>query len=152
MIKKAFLTNSSGILLSRIAGLVRDLCTAKLLGASVYSDIFFAAFKLPNLFRRVFGEGAFTQSFLPNFIHSRRKGMFALITFLIFALFILILSLLVMCFSGFFTKLLAYGFDDDTIPLARTCLYCYFSLFPTSIQKLLLGKCLQHCTFKCRND
>ncbi len=93
MIKKAFLTNSSGILLSRIAGLIRDLCTAKFLGASVYSDIFFAAFKLPNLFRRVFGEGAFTQSFLPNFIHSRKKGMFALITFIIFAVFILFLLL-----------------------------------------------------------
>ena len=119
MIKKAFLTNSSGILLSRIAGLERDLCTAKILGAGVYSDIFFAAFKLPNLFRRVFGEGAFTQSFLPNFIHSRRKGMFALITFLIFAFFILILSMFVMCFSGFFTKLLAYGFDEATINLAK---------------------------------
>ncbi|TLD96222.1 murein biosynthesis integral membrane protein MurJ [Helicobacter jaachi] len=119
MIKKAFLTNSSGILLSRIAGLVRDLCTAKILGAGVYSDIFFAAFKLPNLFRRVFGEGAFTQSFLPNFIHSRRKGMFALITFMIFATFIFVLSLLVVCFSGFFTKLLAYGFDDKTIELAK---------------------------------
>ena len=119
MIKKAFLTNSSGILLSRIAGLIRDLCTAKFLGASVYSDIFFAAFKLPNLFRRVFGEGAFTQSFLPNFIHSRKKGMFALITFIIFAVFILFLSLLVVFFSGFFTKLLAYGFDDATIELAK---------------------------------
>ena len=119
MIKKAFLTNSSGILLSRIAGLIRDLCTAKFLGASVYSDIFFAAFKLPNLFRRVFGEGAFTQSFLPNFIHSRKKGMFALITFIIFAVFILFLSLLVVFFSGFFTKLLAYGFNDATIELAK---------------------------------
>lgn len=119
MIKKAFFTNSSGILLSRIAGLVRDLVTAKLLGAGVYSDIFFAAFKLPNLFRRVFGEGAFTQSFLPNFIHSRKKGMFAFLTFLIFALVILLLSLLVVLFSGFFTKLLAYGFDDATIELAK---------------------------------
>lgn len=119
MIKKAFLTNSSGILLSRIAGFVRDLCTAKFLGAGIYSDIFFAAFKMPNLFRRVFGEGAFTQSFLPNFIRSRRKGMFALITFIIFITFILLLSLLVVCFSGFFTKLLAYGFDDATIELAK---------------------------------
>lgn len=119
MIKKAFLTNSSGIMLSRIAGLIRDLCTAKILGASIYSDIFFAAFKLPNLFRRVFGEGAFTQSFLPNFIYSKRKGMFALISFLIFATFILLLSILVVCFSGFFTKLLAYGFDEETITLAK---------------------------------
>ncbi len=119
MIKKAFLTNSSGILLSRVAGLVRDLCTAKILGAGVYSDIFFAAFKLPNLFRRVFGEGAFTQSFLPNFIRSRKKGMFALITLLIFAFVILLLSLFVVFCSGLVTKLLAWGFDEETIELAK---------------------------------
>lgn len=119
MIKKAFLTNSSGILLSRVAGLVRDLCTAKILGAGVYSDIFFAAFKLPNLFRRVFGEGAFTQSFLPNFIRSRKKGMFALITFLIFAFVVLLLSLFVVFCSGLVTKLLAWGFDEETIELAK---------------------------------
>lgn len=119
MIKKAFLTNSSGILLSRVAGFIRDLCMAKFLGAGVYSDIFFVAFKLPNLFRRVFGEGAFTQSFLPNFIRSRKKGMFALITCLIFAIFILLLSLLVAYFSEFFTRILAYGFDEATINLAK---------------------------------
>lgn len=119
MIKKAFLTNSSGILISRIAGLIRDLCTAKFLGAGIYSDIFFAAFKLPNVFRRIFGEGAFIQSFLPNFIHSKRKGVFALVTFLIFAICIFVLSMLVWCFSGVFTKLLAYGFDEATIALAK---------------------------------
>lgn len=119
LIKKAFLTNSSGIFLSRIAGFVRDYCTARFLGASLYSDIFFAAFKMPNLFRRIFGEGAFTQSFLPNFIHSKRKGMFAVITLSIFSIFILFLTLLVVLFSGFFTKLLAYGFDESSIELAK---------------------------------
>lgn len=147
MIKKAFLTNSSGILLSRLAGLVRDLCTAKILGAGVYSDIFFAAFKLPNLFRRVFGEGAFTQSFLPNFIRSRRKGMFALVTFLIFALFIFLLSLLVVCFSGFFTKLLAYGFSEQTIALAKPIVAINFWYLELVFIVTFLSSLLQykHC-------
>ena len=55
MFLKACLTNSSGILTSRILGFIRDLLTATTLGAGVYSDIFFVAFKLPNLFRRIFG-------------------------------------------------------------------------------------------------
>jgi len=66
MFKNIF-TNSFGILFSRILGFIRDLMTASILGANIYSDIFFIAFKLPNLFRRIFAEGAFTQVFIPAF-------------------------------------------------------------------------------------
>ncbi len=45
MLKKIFLTNSLGILCSRIFGFLRDLMMANILGAGVYSDIFFVAFK-----------------------------------------------------------------------------------------------------------
>ena len=51
--------------------------TASVLGANIYSDIFFIAFKLPNLFRRIFAEGAFTQVFIPAFAKSSRKGVFS---------------------------------------------------------------------------
>lgn len=118
MLKKAFFSNSSGILCSRIFGFFRDVYMASSLGAGIYSDIFFVAFKLPNLFRRIFGEGAFTQSFLPSFIYARYKGIFALSIGSIFALCLLILSLIVWCFSPFFTKLLAYGFPQENIQLA----------------------------------
>lgn len=118
LLKKAFFTNSGGILCSRILGFARDVCMASTLGAGVYSDIFFIAFKLPNLFRRIFGEGAFTQSFLPSFIHARHKGVFALSIFMIFSLILLALSLFVAFFSPLMTKLLAYGFPQDTIILA----------------------------------
>ena len=64
---RGFFTNSAGTLVSRVLGFVRDLLTASVLGAGIYSDLFFVAFKLPNLFRRLFGEGAFTQAFLPSF-------------------------------------------------------------------------------------
>ena len=90
MFLKAFLTNSSGILTSRILGFIRDLLTATTLGAGVYSDIFFVAFKLPNLFRRIFGEGAFNQSFLPSFFQARFKGGFAFkILFIFFGIFVI---------------------------------------------------------------
>ena len=50
MLLKSIFTNSSGILVSRVLGFVRDLLTVSILGANIYSDIFFIAFKLPNLF------------------------------------------------------------------------------------------------------
>ena len=119
MFKKAFLTNSSGILCSRIFGFLRDLSMANVLGAGIYSDIFFVAFKFPNLFRRVFSEGAFTQSFLPSFIATRKKGQFCVAIFSIFFVFLVAFSLVVCAFSGFFTKILAYGFATEIIELAK---------------------------------
>jgi len=58
MFIKGFFSNSVGIMTSRILGLIRDLLTASILGAGIFSDVFFIAFKIPNLFRRIFGVGA----------------------------------------------------------------------------------------------
>jgi len=80
MIKNIF-TNSAGILVSRILGFLRDMMTANILGANVYSDIFFIAFKIPNLFRTIFAEGAFTQAFIPAFSRSKFKVRFSTIIF-----------------------------------------------------------------------
>jgi len=113
-----FFTNSVGILTSRILGFIRDLFTANALGAGLWSDIFFVAFKLPNLFRRLFGEGAFTQAFLPSFVNVRKKGIFAASVLLKFTIFIFLLTLFVTIFAPFFTKLLALGFDKETVNLA----------------------------------
>lgn len=115
---KGFFTNSFGILVSRILGLVRDLMTASVLGAGIWSDIFFVAFKLPNLFRRLFGEGSFTQAFMPSFAHAKKKGIFAASVLLKFTIFILFLTFVVLLFAAFFTKILALGFDKETINLA----------------------------------
>jgi putative peptidoglycan lipid II flippase len=52
-------------LLSRILGLVRDVVTANLIGASAMADVFHFANKIPNFFRRLFAEGAFAQAFVP---------------------------------------------------------------------------------------
>ncbi|MCQ8896540.1 murein biosynthesis integral membrane protein MurJ [Limnobacter humi] len=56
---------SAMTLLSRVTGLVRETITARLLGAGSESDAFFIAFRIPNLLRRLFAEGAFSQAFIP---------------------------------------------------------------------------------------
>ncbi len=114
MLRK-FFTNSAGILFSRIAGLVRTTLLAAVLGQSIYSDMFLVAFKLPNVFRRIFGEGAFVQAFMPSFVASKHKGAFAVAIFRRFLLYIVVASLIVSLFPGFFTRLLAMGFDEQAI-------------------------------------
>ena len=112
---KSIFTNSFGILFSRVTGLGRDVLMASALGASIWSDMFFVAFKLPNLFRRIFAEGAFTQAFMPSFIASRHKGVFATAIFLRFILFLTAFSLVITFFPEPITKLLAWGWSDTLI-------------------------------------
>jgi len=64
---RAFATVSGLTLVSRILGYVRDVLFAALLGAGASADAFFVAFKLPNFFRRLFAEGAFSAAFVPMF-------------------------------------------------------------------------------------
>jgi len=115
---KSILVNSFGILVSRITGFVRDAMMASALGASIYSDMFFVAFKLPNLFRRIFAEGAFTQAFLPSFVSSRHKGVFAVAIFLRFMGFLFALSLFVTFYPELLTKIMAVGWDDAMVQSA----------------------------------
>ncbi len=62
---KALATVSGMTLLSRILGFVRDAVIARAFGAGLATDAFFVAFKIPNLLRRLFAEGAFSQAFVP---------------------------------------------------------------------------------------
>src|SRR3954471_21341568 len=70
---KAASTVSLLTLSSRITGLVRDLLMAATFGASAITDAFNVAFRIPNLFRRLFGEGAFSQAFVPALAHTREQ-------------------------------------------------------------------------------
>ncbi len=63
-----FLTVGGWTLVSRVLGLVRDQLLAALLGAGMAQDALQIAFRLPNMFRRLFGEGAFNAAFVPLFI------------------------------------------------------------------------------------
>lgn len=56
---------SSMTLISRILGFIRDVVIARLFGAGLFTDAFFVAFRIPNLLRRLFAEGAFSQAFVP---------------------------------------------------------------------------------------
>nr|WP_157398377.1 MULTISPECIES: murein biosynthesis integral membrane protein MurJ [Ramlibacter] len=70
---KAASTVSALTLASRITGLLRDLLMAAFFGASALTDAFNVAFRIPNLFRRLFGEGAFSQAFVPALAHTREQ-------------------------------------------------------------------------------
>lgn len=67
---RSFFTVGSLTMLSRVVGFVRDKLIAVHLGSGALGDVWIAAFQLPNLFRRVFGEGAFNAAFVP--MYSRR--------------------------------------------------------------------------------
>ena len=72
---KTLATVSSMTLISRILGFVRDLVIARVFGAGLATDAFFVAFKLPNLLRRLFAEGAFSQAFVPILAeYKNRRG------------------------------------------------------------------------------
>jgi putative peptidoglycan lipid II flippase len=66
-------TVSSLTLLSRILGFVRDFVIARTFGAGMLTDAFFVAFRLPNLLRRLFAEGAFSQAFVPLLAEYRKQ-------------------------------------------------------------------------------
>jgi putative peptidoglycan lipid II flippase len=70
---KAASTVSLFTLLSRITGLVRELLMAATFGASAMTDAFNVAFRIPNLFRRLFAEGAFSQAFVPSLAASKAQ-------------------------------------------------------------------------------
>ncbi len=72
---KALAAVSSMTLLSRILGFVRDTVVARGFGAGIATDAFFVAFKIPNLLRRLFAEGAFSQAFVPILAeYKNRRG------------------------------------------------------------------------------
>ncbi len=143
MIKHIF-TNSAGILFSRILGFLRDLLTASILGANIYSDIFFVAFKLPNLFRRIFAEGAFTQVFIPAYAKSNYKIQFSSVIFLQFLAFIVALSLVVTLFASLITKAIAVGFDSTTVDLASPLVAICFYYLPLIFIVTFLAALLQY--------
>jgi putative peptidoglycan lipid II flippase len=72
---KSLATISSLTMVSRILAFVRDVLIARIFGAGMATDAFFVAFKLPNLLRRLFAEGAFSQAFVPIFgEYKNRRG------------------------------------------------------------------------------
>ncbi len=67
-------TVSSLTMVSRVLGYVRDFFIARIFGAGLATDAFFVAFKIPNLLRRLFAEGAFSQAFVPLLAEHKHKN------------------------------------------------------------------------------
>lgn len=70
---KSAATVSGLTLVSRITGVIRDMLIARYFGASAETDAFYAAFRLPNMLRRLFAEGAFQQAFVPMLAEVKAK-------------------------------------------------------------------------------
>jgi putative peptidoglycan lipid II flippase len=86
--RRGGLLRSAGIvsvmtMLSRILGMVRDIVVARAFGAGSGADAFFVAFKIPNFFRRLFAEGAFSQAFVPVLAEYREKRSSAEVALLV---------------------------------------------------------------------
>ncbi len=117
---KSIATFGGFTFISRITGFVRDMILANFLGAGLLSDAFFVSFKLPNLFRSLFAEGAFTSAFVPLFSQKlvnegKKKSLFFASKAI--SVLILILLLFVVIFEIFMpvvVQILAPGFINDT--------------------------------------
>lgn len=121
-------------LLSRISGLVRDMVFASLIGAGagIAADAFYVAFRIPNFLRRVFGEGAFSQAFVPVFTeHKLRDTPEQLHDFVnrltgIFSLILLAVTVLGILASPYIVYALAPGFTGEKLELTVSMLRITF--------------------------
>ncbi len=105
-------------LISRISGYLRDILIAIFLGSGPVADAFFVAFRIPNTFRRLFGEGSFNAAFVPSYSKELVKGKrksenFANNIFNFLTIFLLALVLLVELFMPVFVSLIAPGFKSN---------------------------------------
>jgi len=107
--------------ISRVFGLIRDITTTSLLGASVFHDIFVVTLKIPNLFRRFFAEGAFNQAFIPvysdyqknNIEKDTKEFINSLAGTFVGILFVF--TILVLIFAPIFIFIFAPGFYFDDL-------------------------------------
>tara|TARA_B100001057_G_scaffold381653_1_gene387560 strand:- start:1612 stop:3138 length:1527 start_codon:yes stop_codon:yes gene_type:complete len=107
-------------LISRILGYLRDILIAIFLGASIFADAFFVAFRLPNTFRRLFAEGTFNAAFIPSYtsvkIEDKKKGKrFADDVLSSLLLILLFIVTIVEIFTPYLIYIIAPGFLEDKI-------------------------------------
>ncbi|MBR1648672.1 MAG: hypothetical protein IJ689_03635 [Alphaproteobacteria bacterium] len=124
---KSITTFGGWTLISRLTGFCRDVVLANYLGAGVVSDAFFVSFKLPNLFRSLFAEGAFSAAFVPIFsqklLESKHDAVkFAAAAISVLAAFVGVFVILMEIIMPAVVMLLAPGFADepDKISLAAS--------------------------------
>ena len=101
-------------LISRIFGYLRDLVLTSLLGASSAHDVFVVIFRIPNVFRSFFGEGALAQSLVPSIIEAK-ENLNSFLNQVFTLLFVTLLSFVAIAelFPSFFISIFAPGFYED---------------------------------------
>lgn len=118
---KAMATVAGMTGLSRIAGFVRDVLTAAYLGAGPVGDAFFVALKLPNFFRRVTAEGAFSIAFVPLYSktlereNKEQANLFASNAFMIMLCALSAFTLCALAMMPYVIHMIAPGFIDDPV-------------------------------------
>ncbi|MDJ0684109.1 MAG: murein biosynthesis integral membrane protein MurJ [Alphaproteobacteria bacterium] len=147
---RAMATIGGWTMVSRVLGFVRDVLIAQTLGAGLIADAFFIAFKFPNLFRRLFGEGAMNAAFVPLYA-GRLEGegkeaadRFAAETLSVMVAWMILLCLLAMAAMPWIMTVQAAGFLDEpekfdlTVTLARiTFPYLMFMVLAAMLSGML---------------
>jgi putative peptidoglycan lipid II flippase len=130
-------------MVSRIAGFAREMLMSRILGAGIYTDAFYVAFRLPNTFRRLFGEGAFSAGFVPLYSQRLQSGGEAeaqrfseevlavfLPTLILFTvLFIVFMKFFILAITGWHGDQLAFGTLLTRITFPYLLLISLVSLF-----------------------
>jgi len=109
---------SSVTMLSRVLGYLRDMVVAAVFGAGAATDVFFVAFRIPNFLRRLFGEGAFSQAFVPvlsEYQQRRPDQVKDLIDHVVGVLFVSLVGVTVLAViaAPWLVLVIAPGFADE---------------------------------------
>jgi len=145
-------------LISRILGYARDILIAIFLGTSIFADVFFVAFRLPNTFRRLFAEGTFNAAFIPSYAgelahNKKRADFFARNIFNLLFIILLFLVLIAEIFMPQLIYLISPGFYKDpeklklAVELSRItfpflffiCLASFFAAILNSYNKFAIA-------------
>jgi len=134
--------------ISRILGFIRDMVIARYFGASGFSDAFFAAFKIPNLFRELFAEGAMSSAFIPvlseyDIQHGEKEaGRLVKTVFTFIIIFVGGFCLLGIIFAPALVSVIVPGFLDEPLKFDLTVLLTRIMfpfLFLVSLAALTMG-------------
>lgn len=118
LLRSSLLTGSM-TMLSRVLGLIRDIVLASVLGAGGAMDAFAIAQKIPNFFRRLFAEGAFSQAFIPVLSEYREKGTHAAVKELVdkvagcLGSILLLVTVIGVLGAVGFAYIFGYGYADE---------------------------------------
>ena len=107
-------------LISRVLGYFRDILIAFFLGASIFADVFFVAFRIPNTFRRLFAEGTFNAAFIPSYTEAKIKNnkngkKFADDVLSLLILILIFIVTVVEIFTPYLVYIIAPGFIENNI-------------------------------------